>query len=234
LACAGIHAANSPAAIIIPQTFIPYRFFIGAKLRNAIAQGPRRIYLARMPDRGPMPIPTLATTRLVLRELRESDAPAIFRLRSDPRVMRFIPKPLSTESAEAVQMVREFHQAAGKGDAVMWAITVKGTDALVGYIGYWRIIAAHHRAEIGYALLPDLWGQGLIGEALEAALDHGFRVMGLHSVEANVTPGNTASIHVLERSGFLREGHFRENFLHGGTFIDTIVYSKLSTVPRNS
>lgn len=177
-------------------------------------------------------IPELHTRRLLLRELREEDAPAIFRLRSSPDVMRFIPKPLDTRSAESLRMVREFRQAALSGDAIMWAITVKGADRLVGYIGFWRILKEHHRAEIGYALHPDLWGQGLASEALRAVMDHGFKAIGLHSVEAVVAPANTASVRVLERNHFVLEGHFRENFRVNGTFVDSLVYSRLAPLPR--
>lgn len=173
-------------------------------------------------------IPVLHTRRLVLRELREDDAPAIFRLRSSPDVMRYIPKPLDTRSADSLRMVREFRQAAVAGDAIMWAITVKGSDRLVGYIGYWRILKEHHRAEVGYALHPDLWGQGLASEALAAVLEHGFRVIGLNSVEATVAPGNTASIHVLQRNQFVREGYFRENYRVNGEYVDSLVYSRLA------
>lgn len=177
-------------------------------------------------------IPVLHTRRLVLRELGEDDAPAIFLLRSSPEVMRFIPKPLDTRSTDSLRMVREFRQAALGGDAIMWAITVKGADRLVGYIGYWRFMKEHHRAEVGYALHPDLWGQGLASEALEAVLDHGFRVIGLHSVEATVAPGNTSSIRVLERNHFIREGYFRENYRVNGEFVDSMVYSRLAPFAR--
>ncbi len=173
-------------------------------------------------------IPQLDTRRLVLRALRESDAQAIFLLRSSPTVMRYIPKPLDTRTGDSLRMVREFDQAAAAGDAILWAITVKGADRLVGYIGFWRIMKEHHRAEIGYALHPDLWGQGLASEAVAAVLDHGFRMIGLHSVEASVAPDNTASIRVLERNQFVKEGHFRQNFLAHGVFVDSVVYTRIT------
>ncbi|MGB6048652.1 MAG: GNAT family N-acetyltransferase, partial [Flavobacteriales bacterium] len=161
-------------------------------------------------------IPKLSTPRLILRELVDEDAPALFELRSNPAVMRFIPKPLNTSTDESRLMVREFRQASQRSEAIMWGITVKGSKQVMGYIGFWRIIKEHHRAEIGYALHPDLWGQGLMSESLSAVMDHGFRKMRLHSVEAAVTPDNLSSIHVLERNGFVKEGHFKENFrAHG-------------------
>lgn len=173
-------------------------------------------------------IPELTTPRLLLRELVGSDAAAIFRLRSDPAVMRFIPKPLATRDQEALQMIRDFHNAAMQGDSILWGITVKGSESVMGYIGFWRIMKEHHRAEIGYALHPDLWGQGLMSEAVAATLHYGFQKMKLHSVEAGVKPDNTASIHVLERSGFILEGHFKQNYCLNGVFVDSMVYSLLT------
>lgn len=173
-------------------------------------------------------IPELTTSRLLLRGLKEPDAPEILRLRSDPAVMRFIPKPLATRKEEALMMVHDLHNAALHGDSILWGITVKGSDKVMGYIGFWRILKEHHRAEIGYALHPDLWGQGLMTEALKAILHYGFHSMRLHSVEAGVKPDNTASIQVLVRNGFALEGHFKENYRVNGVFVDSMVYSLLT------
>lgn len=173
-------------------------------------------------------IPELTTQRLLLRALVGADAPDILRLRSDPAVMRFIPKPLATREEDAMKMIRDFHSAAMQGDSILWGITVKGTPNVMGYIGFWRILKEHHRAEIGYALHPDLWGQGIMTEAITVILDHGFQKMKLHSVEAGVKPDNTASIHVLERSGFVLEGRFKENYRVNGVFVDSMVYSLLT------
>ena len=159
-------------------------------------------YLARMLPAGLSAIPIIATSRLLLRGLEESDALEVFHLRSNPEVMRYIPKPLNTRVEESLQMIQEFRTAAQRGDSLLWAITVKGNATVMGYIGFWRIIHAQHHAEVGYALHPNLWGQGLMTEALLATLQFGFGTMRLHSVEAQVTTENSASAHVLERAGF--------------------------------
>jgi [ribosomal protein S5]-alanine N-acetyltransferase len=88
----------------------------------------------------------------------------------------------------------------------------------------------HYRAEIGYALHPEHQGIGLMQEALNAVLDYGFTVMNLHSVEANVNPNNAASINLLQRNGFMREGMFRENYFYNGKFLDSAIYSLLTPV----
>lgn len=186
------------------------------------------IYLVHMLRPDFTQIPELTTPRLLLRALVGSDAPAIFQLRANPAVMRFIPKPLATHKDEALKMIRDFHYAALQGDSILWGITVKGSEKVMGYIGFWRILKEHYRAEIGYALHPDLWGQGLMTEAVTATLDYGFHKMGLHSVEAGVKPDNTASIQVLERNGFTKEAHFKQNYYSNGIFVDSMVYSLLT------
>lgn len=172
------------------------------------------------------PIPILATTRLTLRALEEQDAPAVFRLRSNPDVMRFIPKPLNTRVEESLRMIQEFRKAGDQGDSVMWGITIQGFSQVMGYIGFWRMIREQDSAEIGYALHPDLWGQGLMAEALEAVLRFGFGEMGLLHVEAQVTPENNASIHVLERCGFVRNKRQHTGIPPGDDLGDAVVFTR--------
>ena len=85
----------------------------------------------------------------------------------------------------------------------------------------------HYRAEIGYVLNPAFWKKGIMKEAILAVLGYGFDVMHLHSIEANINPGNAASAGVLEATGFIKEAYFKEDFFFDGTFRDTIIYSRL-------
>ncbi len=66
-------------------------------------------------------------------------------------------------------------------------------------------------------------------EAVSTMLTFGFTMMGLHSVEAQMAPENTASRRVLEKLGFVQEGYFRENYYDVRTarFTDTAVFSLL-------
>ena len=110
----------------------------------------------------------------------------------------------------------------------MWGISLRSDPRLIGTAGFWRIIREHDRAEIGYTLHPDHQGKGYMQEAMTAIFDFGFRKMKLHSVEANVNPNNEASIKLLERNGFVKEAHFKENWLYDGRYLDTAIYSRLS------
>ena len=64
-------------------------------------------------------------------------------------------------------------------------------------------------------------------EAINCVVDYGFTNLGLHSIEALLTPANIGSSAVLESTGFVKEAHLKESFYFRGKFEDTVIYSKL-------
>ncbi|KUG06408.1 GNAT family N-acetyltransferase [Solirubrum puertoriconensis] len=174
------------------------------------------------------PVAELRTSRLSLRRLLPSDAPALLRLRSDERVMRYFDREPMTTEEQALELIRSTDELIAKNQGVMWGICLRPGTEIVGTIGPWNITAEHHRAELGYLLHPDLWGQGLMGEALDEVCRYAFEHLGMHSLEANVNPHNAASRRLLEKHGFVQEAYFRENFYHNGQFLDSVIYSRLA------
>jgi [ribosomal protein S5]-alanine N-acetyltransferase len=176
------------------------------------------------------PFKTIKTKRLVLREVTPEDAEAVFSFRSNKEAMRYIGKPVATKIEEARELIQRFIDGLNTNESITWGITLEGNDRLIGTIGFWRISKEHNRAEIGYMLHPDHWKKGIVTEAVEAVLKFGFEQLKFHSVEAQLTPENIGSVKLLEKSGFLKEAHFRENYFFEGVFSDTAVYSKLNPV----
>lgn len=172
--------------------------------------------------------PVLTTERLVLRELRTSDVAEVFALRSDPRVMQHVNRPLATSMADAEALITLITSNVAANEAVQWAMTLKGDDTFIGLIGLWRMVKEHHYAELGYMLAHDHWGKGLISEAIAATVDLGFSTLGLHRIEAITRPENTASIRALVKNGFVQEGHFKENIFWNGTFLDSLYFGRLA------
>lgn len=177
------------------------------------------------------PFPELRTARLHLRALRETDAPALLPLRSEPEVMRYLDREPDASEEDSLTVIRSVAADAAAGTGITWAIVHPETDQLLGTIGFWRTVPAHHRAEVGYVLHPGQWRQGLMGEALAAVLQYGFQTLQLHSVEANVNPSNTASIQLLEKHGFVREALFHEDYYFRGRFLNSAIYSLLTPGP---
>ena len=175
------------------------------------------------------PFPLIKTKRLILRQINNDDVNEIFFLRSDERVMRYIDKAPADTMDDAYEFIRKTTEMEMKAEAVNWAICLKSDPKLIGTICFWNIKEEHYRAEVGYSLYPDYWGKGIMQEALVEVMKYGFNVMKLHSIEANVNPGNAASIKLLERNNFVREAYFRENYYYNGKFLDTAIYSILSS-----
>ncbi|MBL7952515.1 MAG: GNAT family N-acetyltransferase [Flavobacteriales bacterium] len=172
--------------------------------------------------------PVLTTERLVLRQLRGSDAERMFAMRSDAAVMRHVNRPMATSIADATALIERINTNIAANEAVHWALTRKGEDTFIGLIGFWRIVKEHHCAELGYTLMQEAWGQGYASEAIDTVVNFGFGTMGLHRVEAITRPANTASMRVLEKNGFTREALRREDIFWNGSFHDSVHYGRLA------
>ena len=172
--------------------------------------------------------PILVTERLVLRELRPSDVEHVFAMRSDPLVMQHVNRPLAATVEDAAALITLITTTVAANDAVQWAITMKDDDTFIGLIGFWRMVKEHHCGELGYMLARDHWGKGVISEAIGTVVPFGFDTLGFHKVEAITRPENLASIRALEKNGFVREAHSRENIFFDGNFHDSLYFGKLA------
>ncbi|RTZ03727.1 N-acetyltransferase [Flavobacterium bomense] len=174
------------------------------------------------------PFPDLETERLLLRRVNTNDIKEIFELRSNPETMKYIPRPLVKTNEDALEHIAMIDTKIEANEGINWAITLKDNPKLIGVIGHYRIKPEHYRAEIGYMLLPEYHGKGIISEAVKEAVNYGFQIMKLHSIEAMIDPDNDASAKILEKNGFVREGHLKENEFFDGRFFDTLIYSLLN------
>ena len=110
------------------------------------------------------------------------------------------------------QLLRQFDREAGEGRLQPFVIETEGR--LVGQMHLFGIAWGSLRsASAGYWVAQSVAGQGIVPFALAAACDHAFLVLGLHRVEVNIRPENTASLRVVEKLGFREEG-LRRLYLH--------------------
>lgn len=173
------------------------------------------------------PFKNLETERLLLRRVSINDLNEILELRGNPETMKFIPRPLVKTEEDALNHFKMIDEKIEKNEGINWAITVKGNPKLIGIIGHYRIQPENHRCEIGYMILPQYNGQGIVTEAIKAVLEYGFEDMNMHSIEAVIDPDNIASERVLQKNGFVKEAHILENEYYDGKFWDTVIYSIL-------
>lgn len=173
------------------------------------------------------PFKNLETERLLLRRVAESDYPEIMELRGNPETMKYIPRPLVTNKQEALDHFKMIDDKIEKNEGINWAITLKGNPKLIGIIGHYRIQPENYRCEIGYMILPEYNGKGIVTEAVKVVLEYGFDDLQMHSIEGVIDPENKASERVLQKNGFVKEAHFIENEFAQGKFWDTVIYSIL-------
>lgn len=174
-----------------------------------------------------LPFTNLSSDRLLLRQITSEDVHEIFALRSNANVMKYVPRPLCKNLNDAIELINMIEQKLILNEGINWAITLKGNNTLIGFIGHYQIKWEHFRSEIGYMLLPGFEGKGIMTEAIKVVIEYGFNDMKMHSLEAVIDPENIASARVLEKNNFIKEAHFKENGFFDGKFIDAVVYSLL-------
>ena len=175
-----------------------------------------------------MTLPMLETPRLRLRWMTDADVPALFEVFRDPEVCRYWSRPALRDLDEARALLEDIVNGYKSRTLSQWGIAVRDNDCVVGTCTLTSFSLEHRRAEIGFALGRDYWGQGYAGEALSALLDHAFGALDLRRLEADVDPRNTRSIRALERLGFQREGLQRQRYLMNGEVQDAMMYGLLS------
>ena len=171
--------------------------------------------------------PVLITDRIILRELRKEDAADLLVFRGDAEEQRFNSEPLQTLE-QSLALIDEVRGDYAAQTGLPWALTLKSSGRVVGLFGYHHWDHYHRRADIGYDLARELWGQGLATEALTAAIRFGFSEMQLNRIEAQTIADNTSSTRLLGRLGFTREGTRRSySWEEDGTFHDGAIYGLL-------
>lgn len=175
--------------------------------------------------------PDLLDVPVVLRPVRVSDARTWreVRVRNASWLRPWEPSnpetPLHRSSiGPYVSMVRTMRREARQGSTLPWVISNGGQFA--GQLTIGSITWGSARSgQIGYWIDEAFAGRGITPTALAMAVDHCFRVMGMHRLEASIRPENAASRRVVEKLGFRDEG-LRVRQLHiNGTWRDHICYA---------
>ena len=148
------------------------------------------------------PFPVLKTEHLILRVLKPEDAPELLALRSDDQVNAYIDRPPTTTLEEAGNFINRILGGVKNNSCFYWAITLSGSAKVIGTICLWNFKAARKLAEVGYELLPEHQGKGLMQEALTEVVGYGFRNLGLEVLLAVTHRQNAASVRLLQRLDF--------------------------------
>ena len=179
-------------------------------------------------------LPTLRAPRLRLRQPVAADAPDVLAVFGDAHALRYWSHGPLADLDAARAYLDDIQSGWRERTLFQWAIADLETDRLLGTVTLTSWDRTNRHAEIGFILHPTAQGRGLATEAVRTALAFSFGPMGLHRVEADVHPENDASLQLLERIGFEREGYLRERWCVFGVWEDSVILGLLRSGFANS
>ncbi len=124
-------------------------------------------------------------------------------------------------------MVRSFRREATAGRSAAFALDVEGT--LMGQVTLGGLTWGSLRSGyIGYWISQEVAGRGIMPRAVALVVDYALGTLMMHRIEINIRPENQASLRVVEKLGFRKEG-FRPGYLHiDGDWRDHVTYCMLA------
>jgi ribosomal-protein-alanine N-acetyltransferase len=170
---------------------------------------------------------TLETKRLLLRILSTKDFNYLFENCSEETIRKELniltDAQFEKEKNKFVMGYSDYRRT-----ILLFQLIHKETKEIIGNCGYHNWQAEHRRAEIGYDISKEEFKRkGFMTEALKAIIDYGFTAMNLIRIEACVSPKNEASLKLIHKFNFLKEGYLRQHFVVNGKAEDSVFFSLL-------
>jgi ribosomal-protein-alanine N-acetyltransferase len=157
------------------------------------------------------PFPVIKTERIILRQLSLIDEKEIFALRSNTQVNKYLDRDLSNTIEDARKFIQRIVEFVKQNESIYWAITLSTNNILVGTICMFQFSNENDQAEIGYELLPEFQGQGIMQEAISKVIAFGFEVIGLKTIVAQTHLENENSTKLLEKFNFMKQDNLVSN-----------------------
>lgn len=181
-----------------------------------------------MINRNFTPFPTLTTERLTLRQLSIDDQQNIFALRSDREINKYLDREPSKTIEDAINFINKVNENIAKNDSLYWAITLKDKNILIGTICLFSLSDENDNCEIGYELLTDFQGQGIMKEAVEKVIDYAFNTIKVKNIEAFFHRDNLNSIKLLEKFSF------KDSNVPDKTYPDLLCYHLANSIENRN
>ncbi|WP_062061727.1 GNAT family N-acetyltransferase [Aquimarina longa] len=170
----------------------------------------------------------METKNYILKEVEYSDIKNIHKGLSDPDITKFYDVHFPT--LEAVKEQMDWYEELKKnGTGIWWCIYDKVDHQFCGAGGFNSLQQEHQRAEIGFWLLKDFWGKGIMKEIMPRLFEEGFTTLKLNRIEGYVVSSNIKCKNALEKINFCYEGTMREFEIKNGSKISVDIYSLLKS-----
>ncbi|MBA8901121.1 GNAT family N-acetyltransferase [Phyllobacterium sp. P30BS-XVII] len=170
--------------------------------------------------------PTLLTPRLRLRQFESRDEKGLHACLGNEKLTQYWDFSACETIEETRRWLRVLAKTTSPYETMAWAVADRTTDQCIGMVNYHHREARNHRLEIGYILRTEWQGRGLMGEAVQALVNHCSENLKIHRISAIIHPDNAASIKLVERLGFEYEGGpMRDYWRVGTTYMSPMLYS---------
>ena len=143
--------------------------------------------------------PILTTDRLTLRQLSDSDVQEIFLLRSDTLTNKYLDRQPSKTLEDALEFIEKIKN----NSLSYWAIAQKGNEKLAGIVCLFDISEELKKCEIGYELLTEYQGKGIMREAVKRVIEYSIHTLGLNTIDAYTHKDNQSSTNLLKELKFI-------------------------------
>lgn len=177
----------------------------------------------------------IETERLLIRNYNENDLDDLYEYLSDEETVRF--EPYSAMSLEETKKNLEWRISSDEIFAIELKDKHNEKGKMIGNVFLGK--RECESLELGYVLNRKFWKKGYAFEACSALCGEAFK-NGIHRIEANCDPLNESSWKLLEKLGFVREGHlhkdiyFRKDENGNPLWKDTYIYSRLNDAESNA
>jgi ribosomal-protein-alanine N-acetyltransferase len=174
-------------------------------------------------------LPKIKGLLVDLRELSINDAVDISRLMTYniSKSLWQVPYPYNVEND--VNFINSCHRNFVSLKAVNFAIQYKNNlgdvNRFVGIVSLKNIDSDNKKANVGYWIGEQYWGNGLATESVALVINYAFSVLGLEEISAYVYSENKASIRVLEKNGMTKKEEVNEYNQISGRYKNTIKFA---------
>ena len=141
----------------------------------------------------------------------------------------FIQQKLADLTLEATKEQMTWFADLEKNETgIWWAVCNKDDGTFMGAGGLNDLSKENKKAEIGFWLLPEYWGKGLMTETMPLIFNYAFHTMGLHRIEGFVETENIACKKALKKLQFNLEGTMQDCEIKNDAYISVAIYSKIN------
>ncbi|TPG45210.1 GNAT family N-acetyltransferase [Flavobacterium pectinovorum] len=146
--------------------------------------------------------PQLQTDRLILRNIVNTDADLIHKLHSDETVNAFVGRDNSSTLQKAKDYILKMQNLIEQNKCIYWVINLKESNDLIGSVCLWNFDPENEIVEIGYEMLTEFQGKGIMSEAIKEVIKYAFEEIHAKIITAFPSSDNINSVAMLKKMNF--------------------------------